>query len=121
MSWVDPNAVSPLQVPGLPQLKGGLVFASDKQRTPYDVDPLNFGPRIGLAYRSPGNFVIRTGYGIFFEPIKGAAAGTGGGGFTGFNFTTPLVTTYQNDGATPYSRISNPYPTVDRSCLREVR
>ena len=66
-SWIDPNAVSPLQVPGLPQLKGGLVFASDSQRTPYNLDPMNFGPRIGIAYRAPGNLVIRTGYGIFYE------------------------------------------------------
>ena len=110
MSWIDPNAASPLQGPGLPPLKGGLVFASDKQRSPYDVDPMNFGPRIGLAYRAPGEIVIRTGYGIFFEVIKGAASGTGGGGFTGFSWNTPLLTTYQNDGATPWARISNPFP-----------
>ncbi len=111
MSWVDPNAVSPLQVAGLPQLKGGLEFASNQNPSPYNTDPLNFGPRIGIAYRAPGNIVIRTGYGIFFDPIKGAAAGTGGGGFTGFNFTTPLLTTNQNDGATPYGRLSNPFPS----------
>ncbi|HEY3938199.1 MAG TPA: hypothetical protein VGL97_12260, partial [Bryobacteraceae bacterium] len=110
MSWVDPNAVSPLQVPGLPQLKGGLEFADNNQRSPYDVDPMNFGPRVGVAYRAFEGIVIRTGYGIFFDPIKGAAAGTGGGGFTGFNFTTPLVLTYNNDGATPSARISNPFP-----------
>jgi hypothetical protein len=111
MSWVDPNAVSPMQVPGLPQLNGGLMFASDKQRSPYDTDPMNFGPRIGIAWRAPFSFVVRTGYGIFFDPIKAAASGTGGGGFTGFNFTTPLVLTYQNDGATPWARISNPLPS----------
>ena len=111
MSWVDPNAVSPLQVAGLPQLKGGLVFASDKQRTPYEVDPMNFGPRFGIAYRAPLGLVVRTGYGIFFDVVKGAASGTGGGGFTGFNFNTPLLLTYQNDGATPWGRISNPLPS----------
>src|SRR5258707_6661942 len=56
--------------------------------------------------------VVRTGYGIFFDAIKGAASGTGGGGFTGFNFNTPFLTTYQNDGATPYGRISNPLLSV---------
>ncbi|HEY2011909.1 MAG TPA: carboxypeptidase regulatory-like domain-containing protein, partial [Bryobacteraceae bacterium] len=111
MSWVDPNAPSPLQVPGLPPLRGGLVFASDSQRTPYEVDPLNFGPRVGLSWRAPGNFVVRSGYGIFYDVVKGAASGTGGGGFTGFNFNTPLVLTYQNDGATPWGRISNPLPS----------
>jgi hypothetical protein len=110
MSWVDPNAISPLQVAGLPQLKGGLEFASNSNPSPYKVDPFNFGPRFGIAYRAPLGVVVRTGYGIFFDPIKGAASGTGGGGFTGFNFNTPLLTTYTNDGATPYGRLSNPFP-----------
>jgi hypothetical protein len=110
MSWVDPNVVSPLQVAGLPQLKGGLVFANNNNRTPYNVDPVNFGPRIGLAYHTLGGIVIRAGYGIFYDAIKGAAAGTGNGGFMGFNFNTPLVLTYNNDGATPAARISNPLP-----------
>jgi Carboxypeptidase regulatory-like domain len=110
-SWIDPNAISPLQVPGLPQLRGGLVFASSSQRTPYNVDPMNFGPRVGIAYRTPGDFVVRAGYGIFYDAIKGAASGTGGGGFTGFNWTTPLLLTAQNDGATPWARISNPLPS----------
>ena len=72
--------------------------------------PSNFAPRAGLAWRGPHDLVVRTGYGIFYEVIKGAAAGTGGGGFTGFNWNTPLLTTYQGNGATPWSRISNPYP-----------
>jgi len=71
-SWIDPNAASPLSVPGLPQLKGRLAFASDNQRTPYNVDPLNLGPRLGIAYRTKGDIVIRTGFGVFFEAIKGA-------------------------------------------------
>jgi hypothetical protein len=110
MSWLDPNVASPLQVPGLPNLKGGLVFASNSDRNPYNVDPNNFGPRVGIAYRAAGNFVIRTGYGIFFDSVKGAASGTGGGGFSGFNWTTPLLLTYQSDGATPWGRLSNPFP-----------
>ena len=32
-------------------LNGGLEFASDDDRTPYNVDPMNFGPRVGIAYR----------------------------------------------------------------------
>src|SRR6202030_2199715 len=76
-----------------------------------NVDPVNFGPRVGLAYHTLGNIVIRAGYGIFYDAIKGAASGTGNGGFMGFNFNTPLVTTYGNDGATPGARISNPLPS----------
>jgi hypothetical protein len=109
-SWINPNVASPLQVPGLPNLRGGLNFASDSDRTPYLVDPMNFGPRFGIAYRTKGDIVIRTGFGVFFDAVKGAASGTGGGGFTGFNWNTPLLLSYQSDGATPWGRISNPLP-----------
>jgi hypothetical protein len=91
-------------------LHGGLEFASDSQRSPYDVDYMNFGPRVGLAYRTRGDIVIRTGYGIFYEPIKGAASGTGNGGFTGFSWTTtPRLTDPGNQGL-PGGRLSNPFP-----------
>src|SRR5207245_682745 len=32
MNWLDPNLISPLQVPGLPQLHGGEVFADQHHR-----------------------------------------------------------------------------------------
>ena len=111
-SWIDPSAVSPLQVPGLGTLHGGLEFATPDDRTPYFVDSSNFGPRVGLAYRIGKSTVIRSGYGIFFEPIKGGASGTGGGGFQGFNYTTNIQTTYQGNGATPYGRLSDPFPVT---------
>jgi hypothetical protein len=110
MSFIDPNVASPLQVPGVPNLKGGLQFASGSNPSPYNVDPMNFGPRVGIAYRTKGDIVVRTGFGVFFDAIKGAASGTGGGGFTGFNWNTPLLLSYQSDGATPWGRISNPFP-----------
>jgi hypothetical protein len=110
MSFLDPSAASPLQVPGLPNLMGGLQFASNSNPSPYKVDPMNFGPRVGVAYRTKGDIVIRTGYGIFFDNSKGGVSGTGEGGYTGFNWTTPLITTYNNDGATPAARLSNPFP-----------
>jgi hypothetical protein len=109
-SYVDPSVTYPIQVAGLPPLKGGLEFTNSNNRSPYNVDPNNFGPRVGLAYHTAGDFVIRTGYGIFFSPAKANAAGTGNGGFQGFNYSTPFVLTYQNDGATPNTRVSNPYP-----------
>jgi hypothetical protein len=112
MSWIDPDAASPLQVPGLAPLRGGLDFAgvNGNSRAPYDVDASNFAPRVGLAYRIGQNTVIRSGFGMFYMPIKGGAAGTGGGGFQGFNYTTNIQTTYQGDGATPFGRISDPFP-----------
>jgi len=38
MNWLDPNVVSPLQVPGLPTLHGGEVFASPSDRSNYCPD-----------------------------------------------------------------------------------
>ena len=108
-SWFDPDAVSPLKVPGM-TLKGGLRFADDSTRTVYDLDGNNWAPRVGLAYRFMKNTVVRTGYGIYYLPSKAALSGNGGGGFDGFNQITPWITTYQADGATPWGRISDPWP-----------
>ncbi len=110
MSWVDPDVPSPLQVPGLPKLRGGLMFASPDQRSPYDANYTSFGPRVGLAYRLRSKTVLRSGYGIFYEPSKAGSAGTGAGGFAGFNWNTNWLTTFQGDRATPWGRISDPFP-----------
>jgi len=40
---------SPLQVPGLPQLTGGEVFASSRQRTLTNTDWKDVQPRFGFA------------------------------------------------------------------------
>ncbi len=109
-NWFDPNAVSPLQVPGLGQLTGGEVFASSKQRTVTDTDWKDVQPRFGLAFQVNQNTVIRAGYGIYFGQTRSGANGVGTYGTQGFTQSTNLVTTYQNDGATPYLRLSNPYP-----------
>ena len=76
------------------------MFAGPNTRGLWEGQKANFQPRLGLAYQINEKMVARAGYGIFYDPIKGAASGTGGGGFTGFNWTTPLLLTAQNDGAT---------------------
>jgi Carboxypeptidase regulatory-like domain/TonB dependent receptor len=109
-NWFDPNAVSPLQVPGLGQLTGGEVFASSRQRTITDTDWKDIQPRFGLAFKVNPRTVIRGGYGIYFAQTRSGANGVGSYGTQGFTQSTNLVTTYQNDGATPYLHLSNPYP-----------
>ena len=110
MNYLDPAAVSPLQVPGLPELHGGLVYASPSHRNVTGVDTNDFSPRFGFAYALQSKTVIRGGYGIFYDPPRNGVAGTVASGFQGFSQTTPWITTYQNDGATPWARLSDPFP-----------
>jgi hypothetical protein len=110
MNYLDPNVASPLQVPGLPNLMGGLVYADPSHRNVTGIDYKNFGPRFGFAYTLRPNFVVRGGYGIFYDPPRNGVAGTVASGFQGFSQTTNQITTYQNDGVTPWGRLSDPFP-----------
>jgi hypothetical protein len=120
MNWLDPNALSPLQLTpaqlaGLPasaaqnlsSLHGIEVFASRNSRTNYYTDYKNIQPRFGLAYQLPHGFVVRGGYGIYFSTTRSGAAGTGPWGYQGFNIQPPWLTTLNLDHATPYNRLSN--------------
>ena len=69
-SWFDYSAALPITVPGMPQLRGGLVFAN-RNGTPRgqkDPDNNNFAPRVGLAYKVTNHLVMRTGFGVFYSP-----------------------------------------------------
>jgi hypothetical protein len=107
MNWLDPNAPSPLQVPGLPALHGIEVFASSRQRHNYYTDYKNISPRFGFAYQLPHAFVVRGGYGIYFSTPRSGAAGTGPWGYQGFNIQPSWLTTFNNDGATPWNTLKN--------------
>ena len=54
--------------------------------------------------------VLRGGYGIFYDPPRNGVAGTVASGFQGFSQITPWISTYQSDGVTPSTRLSDPYP-----------
>jgi hypothetical protein len=112
MQYIDPNVASPLQVPGLPNLRGGVLFASPDHRTVTGTDYNDFGPRFGFAYRLKEKTVLRGGFGVFYDPPRNAANGSVGGGYQGFSQQTPWFTTYQNDGATPWAPISDPWPVT---------
>ena len=109
ISWLNLDAPSPLQVPGIPNLKGGLQYANSNNRSPYENNYNGWGPRFGFAYRMTPRTVVRGGYGIFYSQNKGAAAGTGISD-QGFVRQTNWLNTYQNDQATPWSFLSDPFP-----------
>jgi hypothetical protein len=110
MNWFDPGVVSPLSVPGLGTLYGGELFNSPSVRSDWLTDWKDIQPRFGFAWRLDNKTVMRGGYGIYFDQSRGGANGLLSYGSQGFNQYTSAVTTYQNDGATPWLHLSNPFP-----------
>jgi hypothetical protein len=111
MNGLDPSVVSPLQVPALGTLHGGEIFASSSNRAPgYNTSYTTLGPRFGIAYQPIEKTVIRAGYGIYYSSVRSGAAGVGPPGYQGYDEYTPWINTYQNDGVTPFGRLSNPFP-----------
>lgn len=110
MNWFDPNVTSPLTVPGMGTLKGGELFASPSERNNWLTDWKNIQPRFGFAYLVAPKTVIRGGYGIYFGQNRSGANGLLSYGSQGFNQYTNVIPTYNNDGATPYLHLDNPFP-----------
>jgi hypothetical protein len=110
MEYFDPNIPLPLTVPGLPNLHGGDVFVGPGNRSIANTYYKEIQPRVGLAYRLTPKLVARAGYGIFYNTFNFAPTGNTYQGFDGYDEVTSLFETYQNDGATPWAWISNPWP-----------
>ena len=110
LNTLNPTVVSPLQVPGLGTLTGGEVFATPNDRSAYNPDLTNFEPRIGFSWQPIKNTVVRGGYGIFYAVSTVGATGQGGAGNQGWVEDTTWLTSLNNDGATPWGRLSDPWP-----------
>ncbi|MEO7146127.1 MAG: carboxypeptidase regulatory-like domain-containing protein [Bryobacteraceae bacterium] len=105
------NATLPVQAPGLPPLVGGLQFVARNglPRGVKNPDDNNFAPRIGLAFKVTDRFVMRSGFGIFYNPSTGTGPGGPSVGALTYDATTN-VTTSIDGGRTPYTTLSNPFP-----------
>ena len=122
MNWFDPTIVNPINggtisypdpITGNPvtrPLLGGEVFNSSSVRNNWLTDWKDIQPRIGFAYQFADKMVLRGGYGIFFGQTRSGANGLLSYGSQGFNQSTVLINTYQNQGNTPWVHLSNPYP-----------
>ncbi len=108
LAWFDYDAASPLAGPSrLANLKGGVVAQRSTGQSQYPTSWNNFGPRAGFAWSLDRKTVVRGGYGLFYLPYVGQAAGNATG-TEGFSTQTNWVTTI--DGLRPANPLSNPYP-----------
>ena len=121
-NWFNPNAVNPLNGGSFSYtdpvtlgsvtrpLMGGEVFANSHMRTNYVPDWNDYQPRFGFAYQFAEKMVVRGGYGIYFGQSRSGASGVVPYGGQGFDEYTTVISTYNNDGATPYLHLNNPFP-----------
>jgi len=107
LNILDLTSPSPLQAPGLSQLRGGLAFVNVGGRSREQAAvAYNWSPRLGFAYQWTPKTVLRGGYGLFFAPRTGWDFTQLGQ--TGFSATTAHVSS--PDGVTPATYYSDPYP-----------
>jgi len=108
--WFDDTVASPISATGFNALKGGEVFASSSNRHVVDTDFRDLQPRLGLSWQFHPGWVMRGGYGIYYSQTRAGASGTGSYSSQGYNQSTGAITSYKNDGATPWLHLSNPFP-----------
>ena len=123
LSYWDSTLPSPLAgqiAPGscaaCANLRGQMVLAGSsaskygRRQAPTQYN--DFGPRIGFAYNPFSKLVVRSGFGIVYQPSALQAAGTSGApGIEGFRATTNFAPSFDNQHSAPVADISNPFPS----------
>ncbi|MBV9083533.1 MAG: hypothetical protein JOZ62_12715, partial [Acidobacteriaceae bacterium] len=109
LDFFDSAVVSPLAGPaGLPNLRGGLVYAgvNGRGRRLNAIDPNGWDPRFGFAYQVAKSTVLRGGFGVFHAPSYLEASG--GEGHDGYQTVTQFISAA--NGVMPTVYVSNPFP-----------
>ncbi len=111
IAYFDLNATNPLSQAFGSTLKGAFEYAGvdGRGRGAWEPDNLNFGPRLGIAYRATDKLVARVGGGIFYGPASAMLSFDGGGQSPGYTAQTNWVAT-DNGGYTPLNLVSDPFP-----------
>lgn len=101
------DSPSPLSVPGLTGLKGGVGFVNTNGVGPrvQQAQYAHFDPRFGVAYQIDDRTVIRGGFGIFFEPAPTFIDNSLG--YSAVTTSNPALA----DGFTPQFNLSSPFPS----------
>jgi Carboxypeptidase regulatory-like domain len=110
-NW-DPTSPSPLQVPGLKTLVGGLDFPGTNGLSRYHFNPdkrTGVQPRLGFAYQVSQSTALRGGFGLFMGSVAGNGYNGNAVPSTGFLGSTTWTTSL--NGVNPLNRLSNPFPT----------
>jgi hypothetical protein len=109
----DRDRAWPVQVPGVPPLRGGLMYAGVDGYPTHQSDPskTKFAPRLGAAWTLGPKTVLRGGYGLFYAPHSYPGISATSLGTRGFTQVTDYVAT-TDGGLTPCSGCSivNPFP-----------
>jgi outer membrane receptor protein involved in Fe transport len=109
LNWFNYGAVSPIagQVPGYPDLRGLMQYATSSHRSPYNGDYNNIQPRIGIAYALGKKMSLRAGYGIYYSVSRASIKGE-----VGSAFRSGSSLEFSRDGNyTQYATLQNPFPT----------
>jgi hypothetical protein len=109
LDFFDPSVASPLAGPaGLPNLKGGIVYAGTggRGRRLNRIDPNGWDPRFGFAYQIARRTVLHGGFGVFHAPSYLAASG--GEGHDGYQSISQFISAA--NGVMPSVYVSNPFP-----------
>jgi hypothetical protein len=109
----DRDRAWPFQIPGGPQLKGGLQYSGVDGYPTHQSDPskAKFAPRGGFAWSIDPRTVLRGGYGVFWAPYQYAFPDETNLGARGFTQITDYVDS-TDGGLTPCAtcNLTNPFP-----------